>query len=115
MNINLKDLVVRIIFSMLAIFIVSFITPGIRFRGSFVTLLIIGLAVGFLHALITDVLNISDSASKRGSTAFLVSAVVLYITGKLVDGFSVSIIGALIGSLVLGIVQGILPQSKLRG
>ncbi len=115
MNINFKDLIVRIIFSMLAIFIVSFLTPGIRFRGSFVTLLIVGLVVGFLHALITDLMNISDSASKRGTTAFLVSAVVLYITGKLISGFHVSIFGALIGSLVLGLVQGILPQSRLRG
>lgn len=115
MNINIKDLLIRMLFSMIAIVLVSFFTPGIRMYGGIKTALIVGLVVGFLHAFLSDILNISGEATKRGLTAFLVSAVVLYVTGKIIPGFRVTLFGSLIGSIVLGIVQGILPQSKLRG
>lgn len=115
MNINIKDLLVRMLFAMIAIGVVSFFTPGIKMYGGIKTALIVGLVVGFLHSFISDILNIRGEATKRGVTAFLVSAVVLYATGKIIPGFSVSLFGALIGSIVLGIVEVLLPQSKLRG
>ena len=37
------------------------------------------------------------------------TAIILYVTGMLVSGLNISIVGALIGALVMGIVEAILP------
>ncbi|MDY0255904.1 MAG: phage holin family protein [Gudongella oleilytica] len=48
------------------------------------------------------------------SFRFLLTAVILYLTRYIVDGFSISIMGALLGALVLGIVDLIIPGNRFK-
>ncbi|MDO5718112.1 MAG: phage holin family protein [Tissierellia bacterium] len=114
MNTNLKNIVLRVVYAMIAIALVAFLTPGISARGGLKTYLFAGLAVGIIHSVLTDMLDIRDSATKRGCSGCLISALVLYLTGMIVSGFRVTIFGALIGSVVIGIVEMILPKSLLK-
>jgi uncharacterized membrane protein YvlD (DUF360 family) len=47
-------------------------------------------------------------------TGFLVSAAILYLTRYIVDGFSITLFGALLGALVLGIVDFIIPGRRFK-
>ena len=45
----------------------------------------------------------------RGIAGFLVAAIILYVTKFIVPGFNISLWGAIIGALVIGVVDAIMP------
>ncbi|WP_455258341.1 phage holin family protein, partial [Peptoniphilus asaccharolyticus] len=70
------------------------------------------IVMGGLDWLIGNYTDLKKSPAGRGGSGFLVGALVIYITGKLVSGFSAGIIGSLIGAAVLGIVSAAIPGEK---
>jgi uncharacterized membrane protein YvlD (DUF360 family) len=55
------------------------------------------------------VFKIDASPFGRGIVGFIVSAIIIYLTQFLVPGMSISIWGAVIASLIIGIIDAILP------
>ena len=53
--------------------------------------------------------KIDASPFGRGIVGFIVSAIIIYLTQFLVPGMSISIWGAVIASLIIGIIDAILP------
>jgi len=45
----------------------------------------------------------------KGITGFVLAAVIIYITQFFVAGYSVTLLGAVIGALVYGIIDAIIP------
>ncbi len=101
-------LVLRLILSAIVIAIAAFLTPGFTIDGVWAVLLaaVIISVVGYLLNEMTD---LHASPFGRGFSGFIVSAIVLYGTQFLVPTMRVNVWGALIGALVIGIIDAIIP------
>lgn len=104
--------VLRFIVAALVLLIVSFLVPGFRVLN-FVSALLAALVIAGLGYLIELVLGRNVSPYAHGVVGFLVSAAVIYLTQYIVPGLSVSIIGALLAALVIGLVDMFIP-TQLR-
>ena len=104
-------MIVRFIVSAVVLLLVSYIVPGLRvagFTGAFVAALVISI-VGYA---IEKAFGDKITKTGRGAVGFFTAAVVIYFSQFLVPSYiSVSIIGALLASLVIGIVDTFVPTT----
>ncbi len=107
-------MIVRFIVSAVVLMLVSYIVPGLRvagFTGALIAAVIIAV-LGYVIELAFGKHNISRMG--RGAIGFLTAAVVIYLSQFIVPGaIRVSIIGALLASLIIGFVDSFLP-TELR-
>lgn len=104
-------LIIKILVSGLAILITSALSIGIQTDG-YSTAIMAAIVIGLLDWAINKFTGIDASPFGRGAVGFVIAAIILFITGQIVDGFTVSILGAIIGALVLGVVDSFLPADK---
>lgn len=78
--------------------------------GTLRSFLIAAVVISLLDFLVESVMKTDASPFGKGLKGFLLSAVILYVAQFLVPGMSVSIIGALIGALAIGILDAIFPS-----
>lgn len=104
-------MIVRFVVSALVLLLVSWIVPGLRVNG-FTGALISAAVIAILGYIIEKMFGDKVTRMGRGSIGFLTAAVVIYVSQFLVPGsISVSIIGALLASLVIGIVDSFVPTT----
>lgn len=102
-------MIVRFVVSALVLMLVSFIVPGLRVSG-FTGALVAAAVIAVLGYAIEKVFGDKISRTGRGAVGFLTAAVVIYFSQFIVPGYiTVSIIGALLASLVIGIVDSFVP------
>ena len=106
---NIVGLIVRILVGALVVAITAFFTPGFSNSGGITSLVIAAIVIGVLEYLVVTFTGLSASPFGKGIAGFNMTAIILYVTGMLVSGLNISIVGALIGALVMGIVEAILP------
>lgn len=111
---GLFSLLVKILVSAVVLGIAAWLTPGFSISGGFGTLFIAAVVVGLLSWGAVEFIGVKASPFGAGASGFLLTAVILYLTRYIVDGFSISIIGALLGALVLGIVDLVIPGSRFK-
>ncbi|WP_407307162.1 phage holin family protein [Desulfosporosinus sp. SB140] len=103
--------IVRFIVSAVVLLLVSYIVPGLRVAG-FTGALIAAVVIAVLGYLVELAFGNKISRMGRGSIGFVTAAVVIYLSQFIVPGsISVSIIGALLASLVIGIVDSFVPTT----
>ncbi|NLP36536.1 MAG: phage holin family protein [Firmicutes bacterium] len=105
-------LIVRFIVSAIVLMLVSFLLPGFASMG-FVVSLIAAVVIALLGFIVESVLGESISPRNRGIVGFIVSAIVIYVAQWLVPGMSVTILGAALAALVIGIIDAFVP-TELR-
>ncbi|MBS4030163.1 MAG: phage holin family protein [Clostridiales bacterium] len=105
-------LIVRFIVSAIVLMLVSFLLPGFATLG-FVSALAAALVIALLGFIVESVLGKKISPHNRGVVGFIVAAIVIYAAQFLVPGMSVTIIGAALAALVIGIVDAFVP-TELR-
>ncbi|WP_036730460.1 phage holin family protein [Peptoniphilus mikwangii] len=103
-------LIVKILVSAVAICIAALLSP--MTVSNYSSAVVAAIIIGILDWLITKFTGIDASPKGRGAIGFITAALILYITGKIVDGFSTGIIGAFIGAFILGIVDAVIPPDK---
>lgn len=106
---NLGGLIVRILVGALVVAITAFFTPGFSNTGGIWSLTVAAIVIGILEYIVVNFTGLSASPFGKGIAGFLVTAVILYVTGLVVSGLNISVLGALIGALVMGVVESILP------
>jgi len=104
--------VVRFVVSALVLLFVGFLLPGFRIAG-FINALIAAIAIAAIGFGIEKLLGEKISPQSRGLVGFLTAAVVIYGVQFFVPTMQVSLIGALLASLVIGIIDAVVP-TKLR-
>lgn len=104
-------LLIKVLVSGLAILLTSALSIGIQTDG-YTTAILAAVVIGVLDWAINKFTGVDASPFGRGAVGFIVAALILFITGRIVDGFNVTIIGALVGAIVLGIVDSFLPTDK---
>jgi len=105
---NIGHFLIRLVVGAIVLAITAALTPGFRIAG--IWPLIFGAVVlALLDYLALKVLKVQASPFGRGITSFLLAAVIIYLTQYFVAGYSVTILGALIGALIYGVVDLIIP------
>ncbi|CAM4469096.1 MULTISPECIES: phage holin family protein [Paenibacillus] len=102
--------VVRFIVAALVLLVVGWIVPQFTV-GGFWSALILALVIALLGWVVEGIFGKKATPFGRGIVGFLVSALVIWIAQFVVSGVSVTILGALLAALVIGIIDLFLPVS----
>lgn len=104
--------IVRFVVSALVLLVVGFFLPGFEIMG-FRNALLAAIIIAVIGYIIESLIGEGVSPQSRGLVGFLTSASVLWITQFMVPQMRVSIIGALLAALLIGIVDAFVP-TELR-
>jgi len=100
--------VVRFVVSAIVLMLVGWIVPQFSV-GGFWSALMLALVIAALGWIIEGIFGKKVTPFGRGIVGFLVSALVIWIAQFIVGGVSVSILGAVLAALVIGIVDLFIP------
>ncbi|MCG8526954.1 MAG: phage holin family protein [Opitutales bacterium] len=107
------SMIIRFIVSALVLLVVGWILPGFEVSG-FTGALIAAVVIAVLGYLIERILGERVSPQSRGIIGFVTSAAIIYLAKFIIPSYlSVSIIGALLAALVIGIIDAFVP-TELR-
>lgn len=109
---SIMSLILRFIVSAIVVAVAAFLTPGFSVRGIW-SILIAAAIISIIDYLLNRFLNLDASPFGRGITGFIVSAVVLYATQFFVPAMRVTLIGALLGALVIGLIDMVIPGKTM--
>lgn len=106
--------VVRFVVSALVLMVLSWLMPmQFAVAGGFWTALWAAIAIAVVGWAVERLFGRGISPQARGLTGFLVAAAVIYIAGWLVPGFRVTLLGALLASFLIGLIDLFVP-TELR-
>ena len=100
--------IIRFVVSAIVLMVMGLVLPGFSVFG-FVNALIAALVIAAIGWGVEAVLGQRVSPQSRGIVGFIVAAIVIYVSQFVVPGMSVTIIGALLASLVVGIIDAFVP------
>lgn len=106
---GLLGFIIRFAVAAIVLMVTAYFVPGFRMRGGFTTALIGALVIAAADFLIEKLFKFDASPLGKGISGFLVSAAVIYFAQYFVPGMEVSLLGAVIGALVIGLIDTILP------
>ncbi|MDI6823582.1 MAG: phage holin family protein [Bacillota bacterium] len=104
--------IVRLVVSAVVLLILAAILPGFRLAGFWFALLA-AVVIAVLGWVVEALFGRRVSPQGRGVVGFIVAAAVIYLAQFLVPGMQVSVWGALLASLIIGIVDAFVP-TELR-
>lgn len=99
---------IRWVVSAIVLAITAFMTPGFTISGLF-PLLLASLVIALLDLVAFRLFKVDASPFGRGIIGFIVAVAIIYVTKFIVPGYNVTVWGALIGALVYGIIDAIIP------
>ncbi|WP_032121005.1 phage holin family protein [Clostridium amazonitimonense] len=100
--------VIRLILVAVVLGITSFFTPGFTINGLW-SFLLAAIVITVLDSLVESFMGIDASPLGKGIKGFVIAAIIIYLTQFLVPNMRVSIIGALLAAVVIGVLDAILP------
>ena len=105
------QIVGRLITAAIVLAITAFFTPGFQINNIW-TLAIAAVVLTVLDYLISKFTGLQASPFGKGFAGFVLSAVVLYVTQFFFFCYSISWVAALIGALIYGIVDYLIPGEQ---
>ena len=109
---DIGEILIRILVTAIVVGIAAFVTPGFSINNLW-SLILAAVVIALLDYLIQKFTGVNATPFGRGITGFIVAAIILYATKFIVPGFNISVWGAIIGALVIGIVDIIIPGSAV--
>ncbi|MFZ5352913.1 MAG: phage holin family protein [Bacillota bacterium] len=100
--------IIRFAVAALVLMVTSYFVPGFVLRG-FISAVVAALVIAAADYLIEKLFRIDASPLGRGLVGFLISAAIIYFSQYFVPNMEVSWLGALVGALVIGLIDAILP------
>ncbi|WP_027632180.1 phage holin family protein [Clostridium hydrogeniformans] len=107
-NSSLMGWIVRLILFAVVLGVTSFFTPGFSINGMW-SFLLASLIITGLDYLVESFMGVDASPLGKGIKGFVIAAVIIYLTQFFVPHMSVSILGALLAALVIGIIDAVFP------
>ena len=92
----------------------KFLLPGFALL-TFGQALIAAVIIAVLGFIVESIFGKRVSPQNRGIVGFITAAVVIYITQFLVPGMTVSILGALLAAIIIGVIDLFVPTHHRRG
>lgn len=112
-RVNIIGAVVRFVVSALVLMVVGYLVPGFG-RLTFWSALVAALVIAALGWVVEMLFGERMTPYGRGIVGFLSGAVVIYLAQLFVPGMRVTILGALLASLVIGIIDLFVPTQFSR-
>ena len=101
----------RLIVAAIVLGITAFFTPGFSINNIW-TLGLAAIVLTAMDYLIVKFTGLHASPFGKGFVGFILSAVILYVTQYFVAGYSISWLAAIIGALIYGIVDYLIPGEQ---
>lgn len=98
----------RMLINAVVLVVVSFLTPGFTINGVW-SFLLAAVVISILDYAVEAMMKVDASPFGKGFKGFVIAAIILYVAQFIVPNMSVTIIGAILGALVIGIVDAIFP------
>lgn len=108
---SVAGIVIRLIASAVVLAITAFLTPGFAISG-IGPLIVSAIILTIMDYLFVKLLGIEASPFGRGIVGFVAAALILYLTQFFVTGYSITVLSAIIGAIVYGIVTYLIPGSE---
>ena len=108
---NVSGIEIRLIASAVVLAITAFLTPGFAISG-IGPLIVAAVVLTVLDYLFVKLLGIDASPFGRGIVGFVAAALILYLTQFFVAGYSITVLSAIIGAIVYGIVTYLIPGNE---
>jgi len=105
---SIGQLLVRWLVGAIVLAVTAFLTPGFTISGIW-PLIIAAAVIAILDYIVDKILGVDATPFGRGLTGFIVSAVIIYVVQYFVAGYDVTILGAILGALVYGIINLLIP------
>ncbi|MBE6066454.1 MAG: phage holin family protein [Clostridium lundense] len=106
------SIIVRLIVTAIILAIASFLTPGFSIVGLW-SYIIAAVVITLIDWGVERAMGVDASPFGRGIKGFLIAAVIIYITQFIVPNMSVSMIGALLAALAIGILDAVIPGRSM--
>ena len=101
----------RFVTAAIVLAITAFFTPGFSINNIW-TLAIAAIVLTLIDYLIVKFTGLEATPFGKGFVGFVLAAVTLYVTQYFVAGYSISWIAAIIGALIYGIIDYIIPGNQ---
>ena len=105
------QIVGRLVTAAIVLAITAFFTPGFTINNIW-TLAIAAIVLTIIDYLIVKFTGLEATPFGKGFVGFVLAAVTLYVTQYFVAGYSISWIAAIIGALIYGVVDYIIPGTQ---
>jgi uncharacterized membrane protein YvlD (DUF360 family) len=102
----------RFVIVAVVLMIVSFFTPGFTISGLW-SFLIAAVVISLLDFFLEALMKVDASPFGKGLKGFVLSAVILYVAQFIVPNMSVTILGAILGALAIGILDAVFPAKVM--
>lgn len=100
--------IIRLVINAIVLMVVAFFVPGFSIRSIWAAILA-AIVISVLDYVLQKVFRLDASPFGRGVSGFIIAALILYLTKYIVTGFSITILGAVIGALLIGIIDAVIP------
>ena len=101
----------RFVGAIIVLGITAFFTPGFTINN-FWALAIAAIVLTAMDYLITRFTGLHASPFGKGFVGFALAAITLYVTQFFVAGYSISWIAAIIGALIYGVIDYLIPGNQ---
>lgn len=98
----------RFLLTAVVLAITSFLTPGFTIRGIW-SFLIAAVVISLLDYFAESLMGVDASPFGKGIKGFVISVIIIYAAQFLVPYMRVSIIGAVLAAVVIGVIDAIVP------
>ena len=100
--------IVRWLIGAVVLAVTAFLTPGFSI-SSIWSLIIAAAVIAILDYLVQRIVGVDATPFGRGLVGFIVAAVIIYVVRFIVPGYEVTLLGAVLGALVYGIINLLIP------
>ena len=102
----------RFILVAVILMITSFVTPGFSINGLW-SFLIAAVVISGLDYLVELLMGVDASPFGKGIKGFIIAAIIIYLAQFLVPNMGVTIIGAILAAIVIGILDAVFPARAM--
>ena len=108
---TIGQIIGRFIVAAIILGITAFFTPGFSINNIW-ALAIATIILSVMDYLIVKFTGLHSSAFGKGFVGFLLAVITLYLTQYFVAGYSISWMAAIIGALIYGVIDYIMPGEQ---
>lgn len=109
---NLLRWLGRFVLVAIILMITSFLTPGFSINGLW-SFLIAAVVISGLDYLAESLMGVDASLFGKGIKGFIIAAIIIYLAQYLVPNMGVTIIGAVLAAVVIGILDAVFPARAM--
>ena len=102
----------RFILVAIILMVTSFVTPGFSINGVW-SFLIAAVVISVLDYLVELLMGVDASPFGKGIKGFIIAAIIIYLAQFLVPNMGVTIIGAILAAIFIGILDAVFPARAM--